>query len=207
MGEPRLRRSPRQVRGQQRVEAILAAAAILFDEVGYDATTTNAIAARASTAIGSLYQFFPDKEAILDALAERYLGELRAIYDGALDAEALRLPLPDLLDRVIDPLAGFYAANRGIRPLVHGASRGSPLGAAAAPLAVAFVQRVDGILAARAPALDPERRRLVAEIVVGVVKGALPLAADDLGRRLIVVAETKRLLLAYLGPMLAAEGV
>ena len=207
MGEPRLRRPPSQARGQRRVEAILAAAAALFDEVGYDAATTNAIAARASTAIGSLYQFFPDKEAILRALVDRYLRELRAIFDEALDPQALRLPLPALLDRAIDPLAGFYAAHRGVRPLVRGVAPGTPLGAAGAALHAAFVDRVDTILAARAPILEVERRRLVAAIVVELVKAALPLAtADDGGRRDAVVAEVKRLLLAYLGPILAAGG-
>lgn len=66
-----LRRKPQQTRGQQRVEAILAAAETVLGEVGYEAATTNQIAARAGIPIGSLYQFFSNKQAILTALIER----------------------------------------------------------------------------------------------------------------------------------------
>lgn len=205
MEEPRPRRPPRQARGQRRVEAILAAAAALFDEVGYDAATTNAIAARAETAIGSLYRFFPDKEAILRALADRHLRELRAVYDAALGPEAEALPLPELVGRVVDPLAAFYAAHPGVRPLVRGAPPGSPLGDEAARLHRAFVARVEALLAARAPDLDPGRRRLAASLCVELVKGALPLAAsDDPALGPAVVPEVKALLLAYLAGTLGA---
>lgn len=89
-----LRRVPQQDRGPRRVEKILHAAAQLFAEVSYDAATTNAIAARAKTSVGSLYQFFPPKEAILQTLATRYLDQLRDLYDLVLTAEAAHLPLP-----------------------------------------------------------------------------------------------------------------
>jgi AcrR family transcriptional regulator len=56
-----LRRQPKQQRGQQRVAKILTAAAEVFAEVGYAAATTQQIADRANTAVGSIYQFFPDK--------------------------------------------------------------------------------------------------------------------------------------------------
>ena len=54
------RRLPQQVRGEQRIAAILQAAAQVFYEVGFDAATTDMIAQRAHTAIGSLYDFFPN---------------------------------------------------------------------------------------------------------------------------------------------------
>src|SRR5260370_1341413 len=74
--ETQMRRQPKQARSQQRVDHLLNVAALIFEEVGYAAATTNAIAARAGVPIGSLYQFFPNKEAIMDALVERYLDEL-----------------------------------------------------------------------------------------------------------------------------------
>ena len=66
-----MRRVPRQVRGQQRVEAILAAAEGVMAEVGFEASTTNQIAARAGVPIGSLYQFFANKNAIVEEMARR----------------------------------------------------------------------------------------------------------------------------------------
>lgn len=67
-----LRHIPQQERSIQRVNLILTTADALFAEVGYDAVTTNQIAAQAALPIGSLYQFFEDKATILQALAVRY---------------------------------------------------------------------------------------------------------------------------------------
>ena len=61
--ETTMRRTPKQKRGQQRVEQILDAAARLIVAEGYENVSTNAIAKEANTSIGSLYQFFPNKDA------------------------------------------------------------------------------------------------------------------------------------------------
>ncbi|WP_408010276.1 TetR/AcrR family transcriptional regulator [Saccharopolyspora terrae] len=68
-----LRRKPVQQRSAQRVEKMLAATAGLIDEVGYDGLTTTLIAERAGVAVGSLYQFFPDKRAVVQELTLRNL--------------------------------------------------------------------------------------------------------------------------------------
>lgn len=67
------RREPRQVRAELTRERILAAAAHVFTEYGYAAGTTNRIAERARVSIGSLYQYFPNKDAILAALLVRHI--------------------------------------------------------------------------------------------------------------------------------------
>ncbi len=66
------RRQPVQARSRERVEKILDAAVQLLAEDGYDAVKTNAIARRAGVSIGSVYQFFPNRFAIFNALAQRY---------------------------------------------------------------------------------------------------------------------------------------
>ncbi len=68
-----LRRRPVQQRSTQRVERMLEACATLIDELGYDGVTTTLIADRAGVAVGSLYQFFPDKRAVVQALTARNL--------------------------------------------------------------------------------------------------------------------------------------
>ncbi|MFI0464956.1 MULTISPECIES: TetR family transcriptional regulator [Saccharopolyspora] len=68
-----LRRKPVQQRSAQRVEKMLSACAELIDEVGYDGLTTTLIAERAGVAVGSLYQFFPDKRAVVQELTLRNL--------------------------------------------------------------------------------------------------------------------------------------
>ncbi|HWC79922.1 MAG TPA: TetR/AcrR family transcriptional regulator [Pseudonocardiaceae bacterium] len=68
-----LRRRPVQQRSAARVERMLEACATLIDELGYDGVTTTLIADRAGVAVGSLYQFFPDKRAVVQALTARNL--------------------------------------------------------------------------------------------------------------------------------------
>ncbi|MEU7865087.1 TetR family transcriptional regulator, partial [Nonomuraea sp. NPDC049141] len=66
-----LRRVPVQGRSVARVQRMLDACAELVDEVGYEGLTTTLLAERAEVAIGSVYQFFPDKRAIVQALTLR----------------------------------------------------------------------------------------------------------------------------------------
>jgi AcrR family transcriptional regulator len=73
-----LRRQPVQQRSAKRVEQMLNASAALIDELGYDALTTTLIAKRAGVAVGSLYQFFPDKRAVVQALTQRNLEQFIA---------------------------------------------------------------------------------------------------------------------------------
>ncbi|MBI3468667.1 MAG: TetR family transcriptional regulator [Planctomycetes bacterium] len=194
-----LRRSPTQERGQQRIEKLLDAAAELFAEVGYEAATTNAIAERAKTSIGSLYQFFPDKDAILSAVVSRYLTELRQVHDGLFTEEFDRLPLPEVFDRVVDTLAEFHRRRPGFRPLFFGSTTSPQLAAAAAEFHQECIGRVDRSIAKRAPQLDAARRRLYATMNVEVVKALLPLSeSGSEAFRRQVLGEIKKLLLAYM---------
>jgi len=80
-----LRKQPVQQRSAKRVEQMLGACATLIDELGYDGVTTTLIAERAGVAVGSLYQFFPDKRAVVQALTKRNLDYFTAEIDRRLD--------------------------------------------------------------------------------------------------------------------------
>jgi AcrR family transcriptional regulator len=193
-----LRKKPVQERGQRRIERILDAADELFARVGYEAATTNAIAARAETSIGSLYQFFPDKEAILQALAGRYREQLHAIHERVLNEETVRLPLPEVYDRVIGSLADFHRRNPGFQTLFYGSPTSAGLAEACRLLHEECVSRVERMLASREPRLEPARRRLVATINVEVLKALLPLSeTGDEAFRQGMLGEIKKLLLGY----------
>jgi len=69
------RKMPKQARSVQTVETILDAAAQVFSERGYGGGTTNHIAERAGVSVGSLYQYFPNKDALLAGLMERHMAE------------------------------------------------------------------------------------------------------------------------------------
>src|SRR5436190_21168980 len=83
-----LRRQPVQQRSAKRVERMLEACASLIDELGYDGVTTTLIAEKADVAVGSLYQFFPDKRAVVQALTQRNLDRfIRTISERLQDSE------------------------------------------------------------------------------------------------------------------------
>jgi AcrR family transcriptional regulator len=69
------RKTPRQLRSRQTRERILAAAARVFSERGYAGGTTNHIAAEAGVSVGSLYQYFPNKDALLAELMRAHVDE------------------------------------------------------------------------------------------------------------------------------------
>jgi AcrR family transcriptional regulator len=78
-----------QQRSAKRVEQMLEACAALIDELGYDGVTTTLIAERAEVAVGSLYQFFPDKRAVVQALTQRNLEHFMTEIGRRLDETQL----------------------------------------------------------------------------------------------------------------------
>ncbi len=80
------RKRPAQERAQATVDAILGATAHILVTDGFDRLSTNKVAARAGVSIGSLYQYFPSKDALVAALAERHHDEMLSVLGGALAA-------------------------------------------------------------------------------------------------------------------------
>src|SRR5688572_17990879 len=86
------RKRPTQARASVTVDAILVASARTFRDRGFERASVNAIAELAGVSIGSLYQYFPSKEALLIALAERHTEQALATLDAAF-AEVEEQPL------------------------------------------------------------------------------------------------------------------
>jgi len=103
-----MRRLPKQQRGKQRVEKILDAAAEVFAEIGYEAATTHAIAARANTAVGSLYQFFPDKAAIFRALEIRHVERVKAMWVKLNTPAIVQLPLRQMIRKLVEAVTKLF---------------------------------------------------------------------------------------------------
>ena len=114
-----LRRVPVQGRSVARVQRMLDACADLVDEIGYEGLTTTLLAERAEVAIGSVYQFFPDKRAIVQALALRnmdaYLQRLSARFTSEVFAYWW-----DGVDAAIDEYIAMHRAVPGFRTLHFG---------------------------------------------------------------------------------------
>jgi AcrR family transcriptional regulator len=96
---PSERRRPRQSRAWDTTNAIVDAAEYLLVEVGYARASTNAIARRAGVSVGSLYQYFADKEAVFRAVVARHGQEIKPEIEQAL--QRLELPGADLVDETL----------------------------------------------------------------------------------------------------------
>jgi AcrR family transcriptional regulator len=168
-------RAPKRARGKQRVVELLQAAAEVFAEKGYEAATMTEIAARAGAPIGSLYQFFPVKDALADSLVQSYVTLLVADLQ-ALEARAKRIDTETLVGNLL----GLLRA--------HGSER-----AAAIPLAEARMdertrratfrhmlrKHIAAILRARSPTLSAEAARDVAVVLVSLMKAASALVDEE----------------------------
>jgi AcrR family transcriptional regulator len=115
-----LRRAPSQKRSQERVERMLQAASGLIAEAGSDAMRMGEVAERAGVSIGSLYQYFPDKGAIIRTLAERYNAEGRAcISDGLAGVNDMK-GLIEAFGGLIDVYYGIFLAEPVMRDIWSG---------------------------------------------------------------------------------------
>ena len=79
------RKSPSQQRSQLTVAALLKATAHILVKEGYESASTNRIAAAAGVSIGSLYQYFPSKEALVAAVVDRHMQEMMQLLRAAVD--------------------------------------------------------------------------------------------------------------------------
>ena len=113
-------RLPTQQRSRERVERMLAAAAALIAEGGSDAMRMSEVAERAGVPIGSLYQFFPDKGAIVRTLAERYNALGRACIEEGLANVADLDGLRDAFGRLIDIYYALFLAEPVMRDIWSG---------------------------------------------------------------------------------------
>jgi AcrR family transcriptional regulator len=111
-------RLPKRARGKQRVTALLQAAAAVFAEKGYEAATMTEIAARACAPIGSLYQFFPVKEALADTLVQNYVTLLAADLT-ALEARAVGIDVETLIEALFRLLRAHPRERAAALPLAE----------------------------------------------------------------------------------------
>jgi AcrR family transcriptional regulator len=194
-----MRRQPRQARGQERIDAILEAAVSLFTEIGYDATTTNAIAQRAGARIGSLYHYFPNKEAILEALKGRMLEAMRQAYAQALTPEELTsLPAPLLIDRVINSMIALDQSNAGFMQIFHESSASTPLQLSSADVHRQIVDYLQSLLEQRLTRSQSELLSVAASMMVNTTKAAMAQMRVEPARRQQILIELKKMLSLYL---------
>lgn len=115
------RRRPRQDRSREMVERILEAGRSLLQEVGFKGLTTIAIGERARLSVGSLYQYFPNKEAVILELARRWFSAFRTAVDAQRDGPPARswVEFEQSFRGFGDILAGLYRDHAGLLPVLE----------------------------------------------------------------------------------------
>ena len=112
-------RQPVQQRSRQRREEILLATATLLEQVGFDDLTTTLVANEMGISVGSLYHYFPHKQAILHAMGEHWLEEYSAALARMQAAQLEHMELSQFAELAVAELLAVYKRQRGMLPLVH----------------------------------------------------------------------------------------
>jgi AcrR family transcriptional regulator len=199
---PQLRNVPIQARSRERLRRVLDAADEVLIREGADAFTTNRIASAASIPIGSVYRYFPDKEAIVEALALRYWSDFEDLVAAAAELDECEL-LADPGAIVLDALAAGFRARPGFLALWYGGLRTEQVRDATRPTRSAIARSIERILATHWPAAEPDARATVARMVVLAGDGLLreTFRIDRDGDRQLL-AESALMLDAYIATRL-----
>jgi AcrR family transcriptional regulator len=205
--EARVRREPRQARSRARVAQILAAADGILSREGFEALTVRRIAQEAGVPVGSIYQFFPDKAAVVDALAHGYIGEFDAaiarLVDGAQDAGDGD-GWADPVGRLVDEFADLYRSRPGYVALWSGRHLSPELARADDANNLAIAAGVRRILVARGILRDGPGLDRHAQVAVRVADALLQFAfASSAGGDEPILDELKTMLRLYLTDLAA----
>jgi AcrR family transcriptional regulator len=196
--EGNLRNVPTQARSKARLRRVLDAADDVLIEEGPAGFGTTRVAAAAGVPIGSVYQFFRDKDAIVEALAVRYWSDFEDLVAGVAESDDSD-PLPDPGAVVLDVLAAGFRARPGFLALWYGGLRTERVRDATRPTREAIARSIGRMLANHWPDAPEDALATAARMVVlagdGMLREAFRLDRDgdpDL------LAETKVMLDSYL---------
>jgi AcrR family transcriptional regulator len=189
-----LPKEPKRKRGKVRVAALLDAGASLFAEKGYEAATMTEIALRARASIGSLYQFFPSKEVLAEALFNRYIERMAQVLE-EIAARAPSLPPARLAQLLIQSMLTLRADRDVAIALFNSVAA---IVESRKPPRYIIRSQVAAVLRAARPALSEQRTIAAAMVISQFIKTVPALAeAQEQGGRGFI-AEARRMLALYL---------
>lgn len=180
-GEPtsHLRNRPRQARSAARVELLLDVAEEVFEEVGFDAATTNLVAARAEVPVGTLYRWFPDKAALAEAVTDRYLAELADLYDTIFSSIRPEEHLDQMVRRLMAEIIEGTGHQRALPALLVSAMVPGGRSTAGERLREGLEVRIGQLIELRVPGVPPEGRDRVAQVATTLTHLAISSAVAD----------------------------
>lgn len=189
-----LRKHPRQSRSRAKVDGILAAAADICSGRGLEAVTTNAVAARAGVSIGSLYQYFPGKAALLAALIRAEKANLLQAVERIVSSDAAR-SLTNLVQELTDAIVAHYLERPSLTRTLNLAQLQLPPD----PEAAEFSSRITVLIAARLNELTVPRPETTAQDVLAILRGMIDAASEaHEADRSALADRSRRAVLGYL---------
>jgi AcrR family transcriptional regulator len=192
----------RQARGERRVAQLLEAAATVFCTTGYTAASTNAIAREAGVSPGTLYQFFPNKEAIAVELGDRLMHEMRNAYGEALAPVDPSTPLEEAVHAAVDRFIEFNCRHPVFFALMHGPDIPGRITDEHDALHATLLQRVATLLTSLLPEASEADVARTANVCLSLYKAGLELVlAHEGAEREEYIRELKAVLVRYLEPM------
>ncbi|HWC96145.1 MAG TPA: TetR/AcrR family transcriptional regulator [Candidatus Sulfopaludibacter sp.] len=188
------RRVPCQERGERRVAELIDAAELVIAEAGYESATMSAIAEHAGASIGSLYQFFPNKASITQALRTEY-GKQFDTMCAPLADQAGRLELKPFVGRLIDVTVRFVDTHPAFLALLD-----APRSTRTLPeIRNHILERFAGFFLAQQPRISKARAMRLATITMQIVKALNQIYSElPVDERRPVVQEFKSVLYFYL---------
>jgi len=121
------RRLPKQRRARQTVDAVLDAVVWVLKREGFKAVTTNRLAEVAGVSIGSVYQYFPDKQAIFVALHQRHIEQIDRMVESKLIEHAAS-SLEELMRAMIEAMVDAHSADPELYELLASDRSSTPSG-------------------------------------------------------------------------------
>ncbi|MDC0765541.1 TetR/AcrR family transcriptional regulator [Streptomyces sp. HD] len=196
----------RQARGERRIAQLLEAAATVFTTTGYTAASTNAIAREAGVSPGTLYQFFPNKEAIAIELGDRLMHEMRETYGEALGPVDPATTLEQAVGQAVDRFIAFNCEHPVFFALMHGPDIPGRIAEEHDALHATLLSRIEGLLSSFLPDADPADLTRTTHMCLGLYKAGLELVlAHEGAERDAYVGELKNALTRYLDPLVGAR--
>jgi AcrR family transcriptional regulator len=191
-----------QARSKERLRRVLDAADDVLAAEGPGAFTTTRVAEVAGVSIGSVYRFFPDKEAIVEALAVRYWSDFEDLVAGVAEADEAQA-VADPVGAVVDVLVAGFRARPGFLGLWFGGLRTEAVRDATRPTRTAIARSIGRILQRHWPEASPDTLARVAEMAVLAGDGLLREAfRRDRQGDAVVLTESKAMLSAYIAERL-----
>ncbi|MBX4955064.1 TetR/AcrR family transcriptional regulator [Rhizobium lentis] len=193
-GQPR--RIPRQQRGRERFEKILAVAAELIEQHGSDGLKMSEIVEEAGLSFGALYQYFPDKTSIIRTLAERFNEEGRRCVEAELAKVAYPAGLKAALANIVDEYYAFFRREPVMRDIWHATHTDKLLQQVDAEDMEFHAQAFLAVLVRLWPNRDRVEllaiARLTMQLLAAAVRYAVSLDAEE-GARAIALFKTMQL--------------